>query len=122
MGGFLIPLLLGFTFNSVSAFTTAFSRRWGERGGKLVTLILRLALGIPLWVIGLGLAVRTPSPLILASTWVTEVLGWVVITTGCVIIMLALITLHWQAAAPSIHDTLIQHGLYAHVRHPLYAG
>jgi protein-S-isoprenylcysteine O-methyltransferase Ste14 len=122
MGGFLIPLLLGFTLTSVSAFTTAYTRRWGERSGRLVTLILRMVLGMPLWVVGLGLTVRTPSPSLLASTRVTEVLGWLVIAAGCTIILLALVSLRWQAAAPSTHDTLVQHGLYAHVRHPLYTG
>jgi hypothetical protein len=52
---FLIPLLLGFGLNSASAFTAAYSRCWGERGGRLASLLLRNVFGIPVWVIGLAL-------------------------------------------------------------------
>ncbi len=38
---FLIPLILEFALNGASAFTAAYSQRWGERGGQLATLILR---------------------------------------------------------------------------------
>jgi protein-S-isoprenylcysteine O-methyltransferase Ste14 len=122
MGVFLIPLLIGFALTSASTFTAAFSHRWGERSGSLVTLILRVVLGMPLWVIGLGLAMRTPSATLLTSTLVTDVLGWLMITAGCVISLLALIAVRGRAAVPSTQDTLVQHGLYAYVRHPLYDG
>ena len=80
---FLIPLLVGFGLNSASALTTAFSRRWGERRRQQATLILRTCLGIPLWVIGLGLAVRTPLPVLLPFTPVAEVLAWSLFAAGC---------------------------------------
>ena len=49
---FLIPLIFGFVFAGASAFTTVYSRRFGERGGTIITAILRNLLGIPLWIIG----------------------------------------------------------------------
>src|SRR3989304_2719198 len=49
---FLFPLVLGFLLGGASAFTAAFSRRWGERRGQMATMILRNALGIPLWIFG----------------------------------------------------------------------
>ena len=52
---FLIPLLLGFALNSASAFTAAYSRRWGEWRGQLASVLLRDVLGIPMWVVGLAL-------------------------------------------------------------------
>ncbi len=61
---FLIHLLIGFVFAGASAFTTAYSRRWGERGGQLATIILRNVLGIPLWFLGFILAWFTQAPLL----------------------------------------------------------
>jgi hypothetical protein len=49
---FLVPLMFGFAANLASAFTTAFSRRWGERRGAVITAVLRDILGIPVWVLG----------------------------------------------------------------------
>ena len=79
---FLIPLLLGFALNWASAFTAAYSRRWGARGGQLATLLLRNVLGIPLWAVGLGLAMRTPSPMLFASSPAIDTLGWLLVAAG----------------------------------------
>lgn len=46
MYAFLAPMILGFALGGASAFTTAFSRRRGERGGQTATMILRNTLGI----------------------------------------------------------------------------
>jgi protein-S-isoprenylcysteine O-methyltransferase Ste14 len=119
---FLIPLLLGFAFNCASAFTTRFSRRWGERRGQQVTAILRNILGIPVWTIGLVLALRTPSAALFPSSAVVEIVAWVLLAAGCVIIGLALAALRHKAAMPSTRDTLVEHGMYARVRHPIHAG
>jgi len=119
---FLAPLVLGFVLDTASAFTTAFSRRWGERRGQQITFVLRNVLGIPLWVAGLGVAVRTRSPVIFSSTPVAEVLGWLLLAGGSAVQILALFALRWRAAAPSTRDTLVEHGPYAHIRHPIYAG
>ena len=64
---FLIPLLAGFAFNSASAFTAAYSRRWGAPAGRLITAVLRNVLGIPVWVAGLVVAARTPAPALLPA-------------------------------------------------------
>ncbi len=118
----LIPLVLGFGINAASAFTTVYSRWWGDRGGKLATVLLRDILGIPLWVIGLVLAVRAPSPLLFQPSAVTRVVSWVLLGLGAVLQILALAALRQKAAAPSVHDTLVRHGPYGHIRHPIYAG
>ena len=119
---FLIPLLLGFALNSASAFTATYSRHWGERGGRLTSSILRNVLGIPVWVIGLVLALRTPSPRLFTSSMITGTLGWLVIVAGSVTISFSLLALGWRAAMPSVRDALVVHGLYAHLRHPIYSG
>jgi protein-S-isoprenylcysteine O-methyltransferase Ste14 len=119
---FLIPLLLGFTLNAASAFTTAYSRRWGEWGGQRASFILRNILGIPLWVVGLGLAVKTPSATLVAPTRVTNVVGWLPIAAGGVVILWALGPLGKRSVAPSVRDTLVAHGAYARVRHPIHSG
>jgi protein-S-isoprenylcysteine O-methyltransferase Ste14 len=119
---FLVPLLLGFTLNVASAFTTTWSERWGERRGRLITALLRNVLGIPVWTIGLILAVRAHSPALFVSTPATRLLGWLSLTAGCAIIGLALHALRSKAAVPSTHDTLVEYGMYAHVRHPIHAG
>lgn len=119
---FLIPLVIGFIFNSASALTTAFSRRWGDRRGSLITMILRNVLGIPVWAIGFVLAARTQSKLIFAKMIVTDVVGLLMVIAGSLIILLALVAIRSIAVAPSIRDHLVQNGLYAHVRHPTHSG
>jgi protein-S-isoprenylcysteine O-methyltransferase Ste14 len=119
---FLFPLVLGFAFNLASAFTAAFSRQWGERRGSVVTIILRDILGIPTWAIGFVLAARAPSPILFVSTIVTDVVGWSMIVAGCMIILIALVTIRLKAAMPSTQDALVQTGMYAHVRHPIHTG
>ena len=119
MGAVLISLLLGFAFDSASAFTAAFSRRWGEKRGPWVTFVLRNLLGIPLWVIGLGLAVRSPSPVLFAAPRLLEALGWVLLVAGCGVQLLALASIRGRAAKPSIADALVDHGVYGHIRHPI---
>lgn len=119
---FLVPLVLGFAFNLASAFTAAFSRRWGERRGSIVTVILRDVLGIPIWAVGVVLAARAPSPILFVSTTMTNAVGWSMIIAGCAIICIALVTIRLKAAMPSARDTLVQTGVYAHVRHPIHTG
>jgi len=119
---FLIPLLAGFVFNAASAFTAAFCKRWGERRGQVVTALLRNVLGIPLWVVGLGLAVRARSPALFTTSAPLEAVGWLLLALGGVVQLLALAALRRRAALPSTCDTLVQHGTYAYLRHPIYAG
>lgn len=119
---FLVPLVLGFVFNSLSAFTTWLCRHFGERHGRRATFILRNVLGIPMWTVGLALAVRTPSAQVFVASRTTELLGWFLLGAGCVVIVLALGALRGRAALPSTHDSLIRHGPYAYVRHPIHGG
>jgi protein-S-isoprenylcysteine O-methyltransferase Ste14 len=119
---FLIPLLLGFIFNSASAFTAYYSRQFGERGGRLVSIMLRDVVGIPVWVIGYVVAAKASSTTLFRHVTIASVLEWLLILAGVAIISVGVLSLRWRAAAPSTKDTLVQHGLYAHIRHPLYSG
>ena len=119
---FLIPLFFGFASNLASAFTTAFSRRWGARRGSLVSVILRNVLGIPIWAIGFGLAFHASSPFLLAPTFLITTLGWLSIVIGGAVIIVALITIRLRSVVPSTQDALAEVGIYARVRHPIHSG
>jgi protein-S-isoprenylcysteine O-methyltransferase Ste14 len=119
---FFFPLLLGFILNSASAFTTAYSSRWDDRAGQRASFILRVALGMPLWTLGLGLAMRTPAAMLLPFDPVREAFGWLLVAAGCAPMLWGLGALGLRAAMPSRRDTLVVQGLYAHVRHPIHAG
>ncbi len=119
---FLIPLLLAFTCNVASAFTAAYSHRLGQRRGQLASAVLRNVLGIPLLGLAFVLAGRWPAPRLLASRMWVDAVGWLLIVAGAVLILWALAALRGRAAAPSVTDTLVRHGPYALVRHPLYDG
>mgnify|MGYP001767195602 CR=1 FL=1 len=118
---FLAPLIFGFICNLASAFTAAFFHRWGELRGSILTVIFRDVLGIPVWTLGFLLAARSPSPLLFTSTLAT-VMGWLLVTLGGAIILVALLTIRWPAARPSLKDQLVQTGIYARVRHPIHTG
>ena len=122
MLGWLIPLLLGFSIDAASAFTTTYSRWWGQRAGQRVTAVLRNVIGIPLWVIGLVLAVRSPSPALVAPHVLLQLLGWLLLALGSTLQILAVAALRRKAAAPSLADDLVRRGPYGHLRHPIYAG
>jgi protein-S-isoprenylcysteine O-methyltransferase Ste14 len=122
MYAFLIPLVLGFAIGGLSAFTAAFSRRWGERGGQMATMVLRNVLAIPLWVIGFILAWRAPASLLFAGGALVQTLGWLLIVAGAVPVIQGHLQLGWRTHMPSIRDTLVRTGLYGRVRHPIYAG
>ena len=119
---FMIPLLLGFVFNCASSFTTFYSRQWGERIGKLVSIILRDVAGIPVWAIGYIMAVRVGSTLFFNPVFISSTLGWLLILVGGTIIFVGILSLKWRTAAPTIQDTLVVQGVYSHIRHPLYSG
>jgi protein-S-isoprenylcysteine O-methyltransferase Ste14 len=119
---FLIPLLTGFGFNLASALTAAHTRRWGERGGRLASFIMRNILGIPVWALGFILAYRQSSALLFVPGLATEILGWLLVAGGCILIVLALLPLGRRSVMPSVQDTLVDSGVYAHIRHPIYSG
>ena len=119
---FLIPLLIGFVCNTVSAFTTAFSKRWGQSSGSLITFILRNILGIPVWALGYWLAVRTSATFFFVTALTSKVIGWLLIAIGGVTILVALVSIRTRAGAPSVSDSLVRTGLYQRVRHPIHSG
>ncbi len=119
---FMISLLLGFALAGTSAFTAAYSRWWDERGGAIATSILRNFLGIPLWMFGFVVAWLEPSPWVFIVTSTSKVLGWLLITAGSVPVIWGHLVLGWRTHFPSMRDTLVRHGLYGCVRHPIYTG
>jgi protein-S-isoprenylcysteine O-methyltransferase Ste14 len=114
--------VIGFGFNLASAFTTNYSKWWGERRGTLVSVILRNILGIPVWAVGFVMAIRESAPAVFPSTRLINLFGGLLIVAGAGIIILALVTIRIKAARPTVQDGLVQSGLYAHIRHPIYAG
>ena len=48
--------------------------------------------------------------------------GATLVIIGCVPIIWGHLSLGLRSHMPSIRDTLVRSGLYAHVRHPIYAG
>lgn len=119
---FLVPLLLGFALAGASAFTAAYSRRWGQKGGQRATSLLRNVLGIPLYFYGLVLAWKAAAPLLFVSGAVSQGLGWILVAAGAVPVIIGHVQLGWRTHMPSVGDSLIDSGLYAHVRNPIYAG
>lgn len=119
---FIIPLLLGFGLGGASAFTATYSRWWGERGGALVTSILRNFGGIPLCLVGVVIAWLQPAPLFFNPGTLTKTLGWLVIFSGSILVSWGHLLLGWRAHCPSMQDTIVRHGMYGRVRHPIYVG
>ena len=119
---FLLPLVLGFASNSAGTFTAVFSHRWSEQRGSIVSVILRDVLGIPVWGFGFFLASNTSAPVLFAASLIIDLLGWLMVALGGVIILLALVTIRVKAVMPSTRDRLVQKGLYAHMRHPIHSG
>lgn len=119
---FLVPLIIGLALAGASAFTAAFSRRWGAAGGRIATFVLRNLLGIPLWVFGFILAWIAPAGWVLDPGRITAALGLLLIITGAIPVIWGHIELGLRTHMPSIKDTLVSSGMYAYVRHPIYAG
>lgn len=122
MGKALFLIIIGFALAGASAFTSAYSRQWGEKGGQLATIILRNLLGIPLWVAGFVLAWLEPSPYLLNPDITIKSIGIVLMILGSIPFIRGHIELGWRTHMPSVNDTLVRHGLYAYVRHPIYSG
>ena len=119
---FLVPLFLGFAFNSASAFTSAYSARLGERRGQLVSVLLWDVLGIPVWALGLVLAVRTPASQLVATDGISDAFAWFLLTVGSLLQIWAFVFIRVRAVAPTARDSLVRQGPYAHIRHPMYTG
>jgi protein-S-isoprenylcysteine O-methyltransferase Ste14 len=119
---FLIPLILGFTSNLTSAFTKAYSDKWGKTTGTILTIILRDFTGIPVWAVGFVLAISASSVLLYEPSLLIKILGWLIICAGAIIIVVALVSIRIKAAAPKTGDTLVKKGIYSLVRHPIHSG
>lgn len=119
---FLASLLAGFVLAGASAFTTTLSRRFGERGGQMATSVLRNFLGIPLYFLGLVLAWQAPAPLLFDTGTLAWALAWGLVVAGSLPVIVGHLQLGWRTHMPSMRDTLFTSGLYARVRHPIYAG
>jgi protein-S-isoprenylcysteine O-methyltransferase Ste14 len=119
---FLIPLILGFISNLASAFTTTYSEKWGKGTGTFVTIVLRDITGIPVWAIGFLLAIRESSGLLYQISLISQIIGWIFISIGAVVIIIALVSIRAKAAAPSTEDGLVKKGIYSVIRHPIHSG
>jgi len=122
MGMAIFFIVTGFALVGASAFTAYYSKLWGEKGGQLVTMILRNLLGIPLWFTGFVLAWLAPSPFLFNPGLWTQLLSAFLIVAGSIPFIWGHIELGWRTHMPSVKDTLVRHGLYAYVRHPIYDG
>lgn len=122
MGMAMFFIVIGFALVGASAFTAAFSRRWGERGGQMATIVLRNLTGIPLWFTGFVLAWLAPSPFLFAPVLWSQMLGALLLVVGSIPFIWGHIELGWRTHMPSVKDTLVRDGLYAYMRHPIYAG
>jgi protein-S-isoprenylcysteine O-methyltransferase Ste14 len=119
---FLIPLVLGFTSNLASAPTTTYSDKLGKTGGTFITILLRDIFGIPVWAIGFVMAISESTHMLYDVTPMLKIIGWLIIASGGVIIIIALISIRIKAAAPSTQDSLVRDGIYSRVRHPIHSG
>jgi protein-S-isoprenylcysteine O-methyltransferase Ste14 len=119
---FLVPLVFGFLFNLLSAFTSEFSKRFGDRTGSLLSIVLRDVLGIPVWATGFCLAALAPSANLLPRAPGIQLAGWILIAAGGFIIAAALVTIRRRSIAPTAKDAIASTGIYARVRHPIHSG
>jgi len=119
---FVILLIFGFTSNVASTFTALYSERWGKANGTLLTIILRDIIGIPVWAIGFILAIGESARLLYENSLFAQISGCIIVFTGAVIIVVALVSIRRKAAAPSVGDTLVKKGIYSIIRHPIHSG
>ena len=113
---------MGFALAGLSAFTTAFARRWGAKLGMAVTFVLRNILGIPLLILGAALAWTSGAPFLFAPNKITRLAAWFLIIAGAVPFVWGHINIGRPSHMPSMSDALVSDGLYAYARHPIYSG
>jgi protein-S-isoprenylcysteine O-methyltransferase Ste14 len=119
---FVILLVIGFTSDVASAFTTLYSQKWGKAKGTFLTIVLRDITGIPVWAIGFAMAMRESAGYLFGVSLFTQLTGWFLIVSGALIIIIALVCIRIKAAAPSTGDTLVRKGIYSFIRHPIHSG
>lgn len=119
---FLIPLVIGFVFNWASAFTHFYTKKWGERRGQAITFITRNILGIPVWASGVALATKTEARLLFEPGVEAKILAYAFLGLGTILMIWALVLLRLRSFRPTEKDTLVDRGVFAHIRHPIYSG
>lgn len=122
MAKILFFLLTGFALCGASAFTALYSRWWGEKGGQMATIVLRNLTGIPLWFIGALLAWLAPSSFLFSPDIKVKLAAWFLIIAGSIPLIVGHIEIGIPTHMPSVKNKLVKIGLYAYVRHPIYAG
>src|SRR4030067_1553057 len=119
MGMTIFLIIMGFALVGASAFTSTYSKWWGEKGGQWATIILRNLLGIPLWVTGFVFAWLEPSPFLLKPNIMLTLIVLFLNFLGSFPFIWGHIELGWRTHLRAVQDTLGRHGLYAYVRNPL---
>jgi protein-S-isoprenylcysteine O-methyltransferase Ste14 len=119
---FLIPLVIGFAFHIASSFTSDYSEKYGAKAGTFITILFRDILGIPVWAIGILIAVRDSGELLYYSSMISVLIGWTLLAAGGLIIIIALVSIRRKSAAPTTRDSLVHTGIYSVIRHPIHAG
>ncbi|MBN1182345.1 MAG: hypothetical protein JXB49_08675 [Bacteroidales bacterium] len=119
---FMIFIISGFCSHLASAFTAFYSEKFGEKPGTYISFILRNISGIPLWVYGYFLAIRTSDELLYKLSFWSNIIAWLLIITGGAIIIWALISIRRKAAISTLHDSIVNTGVYAKIRHPIHCG
>jgi protein-S-isoprenylcysteine O-methyltransferase Ste14 len=85
-------------------------------------VVLRDITGIPVWATGFILSILESEGFLYGTSLLTQITGWLLIMTGALTIVIALLTIRRKAAAPSLGDTLVSKGIYSVVRHPIHSG
>jgi len=118
----MIFIVSGFSSHLASAFTAFYSEKFGEKPGTYICFILRNISGIPLWAYGYFLAIRASDELLYKSSLWIHIIAWSLIIIGGVIIIWALMSIRRKAAVSTLHDSLVNNGVYAKIRHPIHCG
>jgi len=74
------------------------------------------------WALGVALATKTEAKLLFEPSVATKVLAWAFFALGSILMIWALVLLRLRSFRPTEKDTLVDRGLFAHIRHPIYSG
>src|SRR4030065_2144143 len=95
MGKAIFLIIIGFALVGARAFTSAYSKGWGEKGWQWATIILRNLLGIPLWFTGFVFAWLEPSPFLFKSHIMLKLIGLFLMILGSIPFIWGHIELGW---------------------------
>jgi len=74
------------------------------------------------WALGVALATKTEAKLLFEPSVATKVLAWAFFALGSILMIWALVLLRLRSFRPTEKGTLVDRGLFAHIRHPIYSG